>query len=95
MKPKARFELHCLRFAGLFNLAIPIRFAQHAPGFTSGIGVSQIKSFTNSTLSFIGCGEIMGINIRTSTRPKFHPKGCAMIIPSAFSGIVRLANFNV
>jgi len=34
---------YTLRFAGLFNLPISIRFAQHPPGFAFGIGVSQIK----------------------------------------------------
>jgi hypothetical protein len=33
-----------LRFAGLFNLPIPLRFARHAPDFTFGIGVSTINT---------------------------------------------------
>jgi hypothetical protein len=41
MNPKASFVVHTFRFAGLLNLAIPIRFAQHAPGFTFEIVVSQ------------------------------------------------------
>jgi hypothetical protein len=36
MNPKASFEVHTLRFAGLFNLPIPMRFAFR-------IGVSQIQ----------------------------------------------------
>jgi len=34
MNPKTRFGVHTLRFAGLFNLPIPLRYA-------FGIGVSQ------------------------------------------------------
>jgi len=36
MKPKASFGFHSLRFAGLFNLPIPLRCA-------FGIGVSPIN----------------------------------------------------
>jgi hypothetical protein len=49
MNPKSSFEnitqkaagYYTLRFAGLFNLSIPLCFARHAPDFTFGIGVSQ------------------------------------------------------
>jgi hypothetical protein len=36
MNPNANFGVHTLRFAGLFNLPIPLRYA-------FGIGVSTIK----------------------------------------------------
>jgi hypothetical protein len=64
---------------------------------TENIFIS-VFSVVNSCISYIfeesGIYKtIKGINPRASPGPKYRPKGRG-IIPSAFSGIVRLTNFN-
>lgn len=59
MNPKASCEVHTLRFAGLFNLPVPIRFA-------FGTGVSLIKGFEALTgvICYIGIGSNLGNSVR-------------------------------